>query len=158
MTAAQNKWDRQGRVRQRGSKGREATRRRCFGSGMRSCTAPNRCQTQLRASGNGAGDAGRRDPPESVGDRPRNAAQPDSNSNAGGGITGSPRTREESPPRAEEVVDDVAWNRRSLRVLDDREVLQYARLTAISLDEVFGGTVIHEWPGETWLGVLRGVC
>ena len=55
-------------------------------------------------------------------------------------------------------MDDVAWNQRPLRVLDDREVLQYARLTTISLDEVFGGAVIHEWPGETWLGVLRGVC
>ena len=87
------------------------------------------------------------------------AAQPDSNSNAGVGITGgSPRTREESPPRAEEVVGDVAWNQRPLRVLDDREVLQYARLTTISLDEVIGGTVIQEWPEETWLGVLRGVC
>jgi len=74
-------------------------------------------------------------------------------------MTGSPRTREESPPRAEEVEDDVAWNQRSLRVLDDREVLQYARLATVSLDQVFGGAVvIHEWPGETWLGVLRGVC
>ena len=48
------------------------------------------------------------------------ATQPDSNmadSSAGGGITGSPRTREESPPRAEEVVGDVAWNQRPLRVL-----------------------------------------
>ena len=90
------------------------------------------------------------------------ATQPDSNmtdSSAGGGITGSLRTREESPPRAEEVVDDVAWNQRSLRVLDDCEVLQYARLATVSLDQVFGGAVvIHEWPGETWLGVLRGVC
>ena len=88
--------------------------------------------------------------------------QQDSNMNgpsAGDGITGSPRTREESPPRADEDVEDhVQWNQRSLRVLDDREVLQYTRLATISLDEVFGGTVIHEWPGETWLGVLRGVC
>ena len=78
------------------------------------------------------------------------ATQPDSNMtdpSAGGGITGSPRTREESPSRAEEIVDDEPWNQRSLRVLDDREVLQYARLATISLDEVFGGTVIHEWPG-----------
>ena len=89
------------------------------------------------------------------------ATQPDSNmtdSSAGGGITGSLRTREESPPRADEVVDDVQWNQRPLRVLDDRRVLQYTRLATISLDEVFGGTVIHEWSGETWLGVLRGVC
>ena len=54
-------------------------------------------------------------------------------------------------------MDDVAWNQRSLRVLDDREVLQYARLTAISLDEVFGGTVIHEWPGAR-RNVARGAA
>ena len=73
------------------------------------------------------------------------ATQPDSNMggpSAGGGITGSQRTREESPPRAEEFVNDVQWNQRPLRVLDDREVLQYTRLATLPLYEVFGGTVL----------------
>ena len=76
------------------------------------------------------------------------------------GTMGVSRGREDSPSRADEVEEVITTlNDKQLRVLDEREVLQHARLPpSLSMDEVFGGTVIHQWPGGTWVGVLRNVC